>query len=229
MLLSDARVQKVLQDRYVLCWQSVRDVPKVTIDFGGGKVLERTLKGNTAFYLCRPDGRVVDILPGVYTPEDFLSELGRTEGMSDQEVREWHRRESPPDLAGAPKEITASKMVVESPLLKALETPTHPARAGGESAFARYAATLRDLSDAPRTRAEVTSRIPDGTGSAGERMVREDSQRNVRWVRPGVHLLLASGLRRPAELRSAVFKDLLGVPLDDPYLGLGEPVIPGTP
>ena len=70
----------MLQDRYVLCWQSVRDVPKVTIDFGGGKVLERTLKGNTAFYLCRPDGRVVDILPGVYTPEDFLSELGRTGG-----------------------------------------------------------------------------------------------------------------------------------------------------
>lgn len=233
MLLSDARVQETLRERYVLCWQSVRPVPKVTIDFGGGRVLERTLKGNTAFYLCRADGRVVDVFPGVYTPSDFLRELAAAEplvGMSDDQVLEWHRRKSPPELAGGDvREITASKMVVESPILKAMEAPSHGGPGAGDTPFARYAATLRDLSDAPRSRREVTSRIPEGPGSPGERMVAEDSRRNVRYVRPGVHVLLASELPLVADCRAKVFKDLLGVDLDDPYLGLGEAVIPGTP
>lgn len=214
MLLSDARVQQTLQERYVLCWQSVRPVPKVTIDFGGGRVLERTLKGNTAFYLCRPDGRVVDIFPGVYTPTDFLRELAAADplvGMSDQEVLAWHWFKSPVPLAGGPPQgITASKMVVESPLLEALEAPQHDGATPGSGAFARYAATLHDLSDVPRSRREVMARIPAGQGSPGERMVAEDSRRNVRLVRPGVHLLLGSGLPTPAECRSAVFQGPAG-------------------
>jgi len=233
VLLSDASIQETLQERYVLCWQSIRPVPKVTIDFGEGKVLERTLKGNTAFYLCRADGRVVDVFPGVYTPADFLRELEAADPLvrrSDAEVLEWHRAKSPQPVAGGPsRAITMSKMVVESPVLEALDAGGHPGAEGGDSSFARYAASLHDMSDAPRSRREVAARIPAGPGTPGDRMVAEDSRRNVRFVRPGVHLLLSEGLPLVAECRAAVFKDLLGVPLDDPYLGLGEQVIPGTP
>ena len=34
----------------------MRPAPKVTIDFGNGHTLERTLKGNTIFYVMRADG-----------------------------------------------------------------------------------------------------------------------------------------------------------------------------
>src|SRR5437763_15826444 len=56
----------------------VRPVPQVTIDFGDGRKLKRTLGGNTVIEICLPDGRVVDAFPGLYTPEDFLSEAGQT-------------------------------------------------------------------------------------------------------------------------------------------------------
>ncbi|MBW4577419.1 MAG: hypothetical protein KME08_19470, partial [Aphanothece sp. CMT-3BRIN-NPC111] len=44
-LYPNAEVSKVLRDRFILHWQSVRPVPKVTIDFGDGRKLERTLTG----------------------------------------------------------------------------------------------------------------------------------------------------------------------------------------
>jgi hypothetical protein len=51
-------------------------VPKVTIDFGDGRKLERTVTGNSAHYILTPDGEVVDCLPGLYGPQAFLNKLG---------------------------------------------------------------------------------------------------------------------------------------------------------
>ena len=82
MLLSDKELAAELKERYVLSWESVREVPKATIDFGNGEVLTRTLKGNCVFYVCEPDGRVRDILPGVYTPDDFRQELRASEPLA---------------------------------------------------------------------------------------------------------------------------------------------------
>ena len=76
VLLSDEELASELKEQYVLSWESVREVPRATIDFGNGEVITRTLKGNCVFYVCEPDGRVRDILPGVYTPKDFgLTEI----------------------------------------------------------------------------------------------------------------------------------------------------------
>ncbi|MGB7416790.1 MAG: hypothetical protein WA902_21520, partial [Thermosynechococcaceae cyanobacterium] len=46
-LYPNAEVSKYLRDRYILHWQSVRPVPKVTIDYGDGRKLQRTLTGNS--------------------------------------------------------------------------------------------------------------------------------------------------------------------------------------
>ena len=61
--------------------------------------------------------------------------------------------------------------------------------------------------------------------------LRVDSRTNVNRVRPAVHLLFASYERLPrgTECRDAVFKQLLHVPVDDPYLGLADAFVPGTP
>src|SRR6476661_4144014 len=48
LLYPDPAIHQMLREQFVLHWQSVRPVPKVTIDFGGGVRVERTLTGNSA-------------------------------------------------------------------------------------------------------------------------------------------------------------------------------------
>jgi hypothetical protein len=78
-LYSNADISKILGERFVLHWKSVRPVPKVTIDFGDGRKLERTLTGNSIHYILDSDGQIVDALPGLYGPKAFLRELERAE------------------------------------------------------------------------------------------------------------------------------------------------------
>lgn len=80
ILYSNAEVAKMLQDRFILHWQSVRPVPRVTIDFGDGRKLERTVTGNSIHYILDSEGRTIDALPGLYGPQAFLRALVETEG-----------------------------------------------------------------------------------------------------------------------------------------------------
>src|SRR5215470_13530070 len=48
LLYPDPQINQVLRNEFVLHWQSVRPVPRVTIDFGDGRRIERTLTGNSA-------------------------------------------------------------------------------------------------------------------------------------------------------------------------------------
>src|SRR5262249_54793450 len=70
-----------LRDNFVLHWQSVRPVPRVTIDFGDGRTLKRTITGNSAHYALASDGTVLDSLPGLYGPQQFLKWLQATRGL----------------------------------------------------------------------------------------------------------------------------------------------------
>lgn len=72
VLYANAEVSKALSSRFVLHWKSVRPVPKVTIDFGDGRVVERTITGNSIHYVLDADGRVIDGIPGLYGPKAFL-------------------------------------------------------------------------------------------------------------------------------------------------------------
>ncbi|GAB4188124.1 MAG: hypothetical protein Fur006_28400 [Coleofasciculaceae cyanobacterium] len=101
-LYPNAEVSKVLRDRFILHWQSVRPAPKVTIDFGDGRKLERTLTGNSIHYILDAQGRPVDALPGLYGPQAFLQQLGQAEkavketsklsgSQRDNYVRQYYR------------------------------------------------------------------------------------------------------------------------------------------
>jgi hypothetical protein len=85
-LYSNAEISKVLGERFVLHWKSVRPVPKVTIDFGDGRKLERTLTGNSIHYILDSDGQIVDALPGLYGPKAFMRELERAEQAVKKET-----------------------------------------------------------------------------------------------------------------------------------------------
>jgi hypothetical protein len=242
VLLSDPQVCKMLEHEVVPCWESVRRVPQVTIDFGNGDVMHRTLKGNTCMYLLRDDGAVVDAFPGVYTPADFLPQVRSSlqhVQQSDADVLAWHRaicKEQAVPLSATPLETTVSKAVVESPLLGGLGVGLPQAVLAGEPrarsmygvAFNRFTQLIEDDSHRPQPASAVMRKT--GARTAAE-LVAADSERSIRVLRLAAHLMLADGERlpQPAECRDIIFKRVLGVPLDDPHLGLDEVKLPGTP
>ena len=72
LLYSNSEISKYLRENYVLHWKSVRPAPKVTIDFGDGRKIERTLTGNSIHYILDEKGGIIDALPGLYSPQIFL-------------------------------------------------------------------------------------------------------------------------------------------------------------
>jgi hypothetical protein len=78
-LYPNAGVSQLLRDRFILHWQSERPVPKVTIDFGDGRKLEQTLTGNSIHYILDSEGRPIDALPGLYSPQAFIENLKEAE------------------------------------------------------------------------------------------------------------------------------------------------------
>ena len=102
-LYANAEVSTLLRDDFVLLWTSERPVPKVTIDFGDGRKLVRTTTGNSAHYILDENGRVLDVLPGLYAPSAFRAELqgslafarsvrGKTGDALAQAVAAYHKQ-----------------------------------------------------------------------------------------------------------------------------------------
>ena len=80
-LYANQRVSGILRDRFVLHWKSERPVPKVTIDFGDGRKLERTITGNSIHYVLDSTGRPVEALPGLYGSGVFIRWLEQSEQL----------------------------------------------------------------------------------------------------------------------------------------------------
>jgi hypothetical protein len=78
-LYANQYVATNLRDRFILHWQSVRAVPRITIDFGDGRKLERTITGNSIHYVLDTDGYPIDGMPGLHGPAAFLSRLADAE------------------------------------------------------------------------------------------------------------------------------------------------------
>lgn len=70
-LYANVEIARQLRERFVLHWKSVRPVPRVTIDFGDGRKIERTVTGNSVHYVLAADGQPLDALPGLYGPRQF--------------------------------------------------------------------------------------------------------------------------------------------------------------
>ena len=102
VLYANEEISKYLREHYVLHWHSVRPVPLVTIDFGDGRVMKRTLTGNSAHFILDANGSPIEALPGLYGPAAFLRLIRRAEGLHQdlspytgkrraQLLRDWHR------------------------------------------------------------------------------------------------------------------------------------------
>ncbi len=103
-LYANKDVSRVLRERFVLHWQSVRPVPTVTIDFGDGRKLVHTVTGNSVHYVLTADGQSLDAIPGLYGPSAFLrcleqaDEFAQAIMASDTDatsrVADYHARQS---------------------------------------------------------------------------------------------------------------------------------------
>jgi|GEM_PF-355982 len=81
-LYANEQVSSYLRNNYILHWKSVRPVPRITIDMGDGRRIERTITGNSIHYVLNADGTVLDALPGLYGPSAFLEALHRTDSIA---------------------------------------------------------------------------------------------------------------------------------------------------
>jgi hypothetical protein len=130
LLYPDPQINQVLRRDFVLHWESVRPVPKVTIDFGDGRRIERTLTGNSVHLVLDSHGRPVDALPGLFAREVFLEQLAQARSFARagrRELAALHGRVAPPPPPFAPvsravaaSRIAMTKHVVEAPLLRAV-------------------------------------------------------------------------------------------------------------
>ncbi len=75
LLYPDEAVARVLRERFVLHVAMERPAPRITIDMGDGRTMVRTITGNSIHYVLDARGRVVDALPGLYAPVQFLAAL----------------------------------------------------------------------------------------------------------------------------------------------------------
>ena len=143
LLYPDARINRLLRERFVLHWQSVRPVPIVTIDFGDGRRVRRTLTGNSLHLILDANGNVLDALPGLVSPDVFHRLLTGERVEPPQAA---------PTRAVAASKIAMTKHVVEAPLLRAVQadldgdTRTNlELHARIRDALARYAWTADQL------------------------------------------------------------------------------------
>jgi len=99
-LYADPQVSDYLREHYVLHWRSVRDVPIITITLADGSAMKRTITGNSAHFVLDSEGNAINIIPGLWSAEAFLSEVTDTATLftsllyhrdRDSHLRHWHK------------------------------------------------------------------------------------------------------------------------------------------
>jgi len=178
-LYANTQVSDYLRNHFILHWKSVRPVPKVTIDFGDGRKLERTITGNSIHYVLDSDGRIIDALPGLYGAQAFLTALQQTEGIANQcatslgrerdhILHEYHCARAATlesDWARDIAVVRASSATVTQPAALSLAPPS--ANAASRSAFSKTQIErplLRSVfPDRTATRADLEATTDDST------------------------------------------------------------------
>jgi hypothetical protein len=172
-LYSNPAISQALRQRFVLHWQSVRPAPKVTIDFGDGRKLQRTITGNSIHYVLDSEGRVLDALPGLYGPQAFLRELQRDADTADKlakvpgDLREKTLQEFHRDRAAAIESAwrqDLQKLGLTDPAADKLTVVNPKANYAGGN---RYTARAAAQTQAARTQAAPTAAAGKFAASKG--------------------------------------------------------------
>jgi hypothetical protein len=238
-LYPDAQVKKLLAERFTFEWKSVRPVPVVTIDFGDGRQLRRTLTGNSVHLVLDARGRPVDALPGLFDPRSFVWLAGAAADLAEATVNldgnarlerlaEWHRSRRSAIVRAWSAEIGVR---ADADALDAATT---------DAMWSQMAAS-RALDALPSDPSEIVRRFPSAR-EAGELAktkmmverpllqrleplalsIAEDALRNQYRLHRRVHERFATGAPvGDADAFTAwIYEELFLMPPDDPWLGL---------
>jgi hypothetical protein len=209
LLYPQAQINQLLRDHFVLHWQSVRPVPKVTIDFGDGRRLEKTLTGNSVHLVLDPEGRPADALPGLFAPGVFHTLALRAHSYALAErgkLAELHR-----NALAQPLPPSAHTPASAGPLPSAFApaSPPSPSRAMRASMIA----PTKHMVEMPVLRAVAPLSDVEG-----------DTRTNLA-LHARVHKAFASGAQWPNvdAMVAKIYEDLFAMPIHDAALGLDVP------
>ena len=114
VLYVDPAVREKMTE-YVLHWSSERDAPVMTIDFGDGRVIKRTVTGNSIHYVLDEEGRVLNAIPGLWGPMAFIEQLDdEVKPVANQALPRIRNRRVPAKDAMF---LAVGKSMIEAPMI----------------------------------------------------------------------------------------------------------------
>lgn len=253
VLYPNADVSTLLREQFVLHWETFLPVPRITIDFGDGRKLHRTVTGNSAHVVLTADGVPVDVIPGMYGPTSFLARISAAaevarqvreapEERRDAVLHDYHQRELAALDARWNEDVASVPAEVARP-----DFPLSPEQAAENDhlpfwqLLAAHEATRVEFDEASRRviasqnptafaagRLAVTKSVVESPLVRLLRNLRDnvalDTVRNEYVLHRRVHEWFASAPAMPvAPLTDRVYAELFLMPRQDPWLGLVAP------
>jgi hypothetical protein len=251
-LYANAQVSAYLRDHFILHWKSVRPVPKVTIDFGDGRKLERTITGNSIHYVLDSNGQIIDALPGLYGAKAFLAGLQQAEevakqcsmaagGERNRILDDYHcarlaaiESDWSHDLStirSLPSSVTHSQLEAatdDSAWVKMASLHSEEARLDQSSRALLLTKAPAALTAGRLTTSKIAIENPVLRQIRNlERTISEDTVRNEYLFHSKIDEWLAAEPATPSldAFNSKVYAELFLTPDSDPWLGLAQPDI----
>ncbi|MFO0936277.1 MAG: hypothetical protein U0798_07165 [Gemmataceae bacterium] len=233
-MFSSVNVSRIINGLFEPVWVNVREVPIVTIDFGNGSKIARTLNGNVATYVLSNDGSVLDILPGIYKADAYVEQLDQLAKLhhylvfqtpinrqvpNAEKFKAYHETQALMIKEGKPPQkivmnfaAAVSKARIENPL---------------KLAVVDVAVATKKANATAQTRPQKTAAAPNESAVSQElqswKELADDTELNETMNRKLIHEFLAkSGPVPTKDVTKWLYKNVLHADLDDPTLGLGE-------
>jgi hypothetical protein len=244
ILYPDPSIAPLMREHFVLHWESLRPVPKITIEMGDGRVIRQTITGNSVHYLLDASGRVLDGLPGMVSPAAYRAQLLDWKHLSEStDLQAYHGR-ALSQLIGTRTRLMAATVVTASrtasPAKAAMRLATSKAlREAPVLAKLQPAASLRDLPQAmwdsigegekskvvlSAPALELMARKQPLTDAMVDQLrasIAADTVLNQEELHYRIHeWFLNDEVDDLAQFNQRVYVELFLAPLDDPWMGL---------
>ena len=244
-LYPSEEINQLLKERFILHWESVRPAPKVTIDFGDGRKLVRTITGNSIHYVLDTDGHIIDALPGLYSAPVFVSELRQAaDAMQQSHDYTAHLKSTQSrllqawaaDLKAIHVSLPESRTLTENNLEQLMDDQKWQQTAQLPTNFASFDFETVQLIKSKFPDAKKAAPIAVAKAEVETPMLREmrnlsnnvalDTVRNNYMLRTKILGFLTDPNERSTSLSAVnnwVYDNIFLTPGQDPWLGLAPP------